>query len=189
MVRFRNVLLYILEAKSCNGSDRCDMVLNRLYARQLRSEFLSQLQGIESYGKDNGHILFLISATNKPWDVDSAFLRPGRFGTKVYVGLPDAPARQYMIEKRLKKIAEKGVVEIRDGIDVETIVEQTNGFNGSDISNLLDHIEEISIIRGVECGEKYICTEDFDRALQDVSSSVQSDDIRNLMEWKVANDN
>ena len=44
------------------------------YAKQLRSEFLSQLQGVESYGKDTGNILFLIAATNKPWDIDSAFI-------------------------------------------------------------------------------------------------------------------
>ena len=159
------------------------------YARQLRSEFLSQLQGIESYGKEREQILFLIAATNKPWDVDSAFLRPGRFGTKIYVGLPDAPARRYMLEKRLQKISEKGVVEIRGEIDLTAIVERTNGFNGSDISNLLDRIEEISIIRGVESGEKYICEADFDQALQEVSSSVQSDDIQNLMRWKAENDN
>ena len=51
------------------------------YAKQLRSEFLAQLQGIESYGEDTGNILFLIAATNKPWDIDSAFIRPGSRST------------------------------------------------------------------------------------------------------------
>jgi SpoVK/Ycf46/Vps4 family AAA+-type ATPase len=73
------------------------------YAKQLRSELLAQLQGIESYGKDTGNILYLIASTNKPWDMDSAFIRPGRFGTRIYVGLPDDEARKYMIEKRLSK--------------------------------------------------------------------------------------
>ena len=77
------------------------------YAKQLRSELLAQLQGIEAYSKDSGNILYLIAATNKPWDIDSAFIRPGRFGTRIYVGLPDDNARRYMIEKRFNKIKEK----------------------------------------------------------------------------------
>ena len=158
------------------------------YAKQLRSEFLAQLQGVESYGKDKGNILFLICATNKPWDIDSAFLRPGRFGTKVYVGLPDAPAREYMVNKRIEKIAKKGIVDIQDDLDIANVVEKTNGFNGSDITNLLDRIEELSIIRGIESGEKYIGNADFENALNDIHSSVQTEDLIKLKEWRNEND-
>lgn len=156
--------------------------------RQLRSELLSQLQGIDSYKKDTNKILFLIAATNKPWDIDSAFLRPGRFGTKVYVGLPDEAAREYIIAKRLEKILSKGVVTLREDIDIAKAVAGTDGFNCSDIGNLLDKIEEISIIRGIDSGEKYICDDDFSRAFEDVHSSVQADDIKKLDEWKEEND-
>lgn len=157
------------------------------YAKQLRSEFLSQLQGIESYGKEKNNILFLIAATNKPWDVDSAFIRPGRFGTRIYVGLPDAPARKYLIEHRLEKLSGKGVVSVSDDVDIEVVVEKTNGFNGSDMSNLLDRVEEISALRGIETGEKCIKQEDFDIALTQITSSVQKEDIEKLLEWKGEN--
>lgn len=157
------------------------------YAKQLRSEFLAQLQGIESYGKQSGNILFLVAATNKPWDIDSAFIRPGRFGTRVYVGLPDFEARKYMIEKRLKKLGEKGVVKILDDINVDEITEKVEGYNCSDISNLLDAIEESSILRGIRTGEKYVGMEDFEKGLEEIKSSVQRDDIERLMEWKGEN--
>lgn len=158
------------------------------YAKQLRSEFLAQLQGIEEYGKSKGNILFLIAATNKPWDIDSAFIRPGRFGTRIYVGLPDAPARRYMIDRRLEKIGKKGIVRIDDGVDLDAIVERTNGFNGSDMTNYLDRVEEISALRGIETGEKSITAADFDAAAEDVTSSVQREDIEKLLEWKKANE-
>ena len=158
------------------------------HAKQLRSEFLAQLQGVESYSKDKGNILFLVAATNKPWAIDSAFLRPGRFGTRVYVGLPDAPAREYMIKKRFNKIEKKGVVTIADDIDFEKAVEATNGFNGSDITNLLDKIEEISVIRSVISGEKVITAGDVEKALEEIHSTVQADDIVKLKEWKGEND-
>ena len=158
------------------------------YSRQLRSELLAQIQGIDSYNSNNGNILFLIASTNKPWEVDSAFVRPGRFGTKVYVGLPDEKARTYMIENRFKKILEKGIVNISDDINVLDIVERTNGFNGSDITNLLDRVEEISAIRGLKTGEKVINLNDFDKAFDNVKSSVQLDDIEKLTAWKNSND-
>lgn len=157
------------------------------YARQLRSELLAQIQGVESYGEQTGNILFLIAATNKPWDVDSAFVRPGRFGTPLYIGLPEDEAREYIILSRLNKIKNKGIVSVNNDIDVKMIVEQTNGFNGSDITNLLDRIEEISVIRGVRTGDKYICQDDVEKALENIHSSVQIEDIEKLMAWKEQN--
>lgn len=157
------------------------------YAKQLRSELLAQLQGIESYGKDNGNILFLIAATNKPWEIDSAFIRPGRFGTRVYVGLPDACARRYIIENRLNKLKEKGIVEIRNDIILDDVISETEGFNGSDLTNYMDKIEEISILRSMNSGEKYIEGKDFEDALKEIKSSVQKSDIEKLMAWKGEN--
>lgn len=163
-------------------------VTRATHAKQLRSEFLAQLQGIDSYKKDKGNVLFLIAATNKPWDIDSAFLRPGRFGTRIYVGLPDAEAREYMINRHLQKLRTRGIVSISDDLDVQKVVEATNGFNGADISNLLDKMEEISLLRSVETGEKVISAEDLDKALEDVHSTVQSEDIQKLKEWRAEND-
>ena len=158
------------------------------HAKQLRSEFLAQLQGVDSYSKDKGNILFLVSATNKPWAIDSAFLRPGRFGTRVYVGLPDAPARRYIIEKRFEKIQKAGKVTVSSEIDITKAVEATNGFNCSDISNLLDKIVENSAIRSLETGEKIIMPADVEKALEEIHSTVQADDIVKLKEWKGEND-
>ena len=154
------------------------------YAKQLRSELLSQMQGIEAYSGKTNNILFLIAATNKPWDIDSAFVRPGRFGIAVYVGLPDAEARRYMIVKRMDKLRAKGVVQVKEDVDVDGVVAATEGYNGSDIGNYLDKVEEISIMRGLRGGGKYIGNEDFLAAAEQVRSTVQKADIARLMEWK-----
>ncbi len=157
------------------------------YAKQLRSELLAQLQGIESYGKNTGNILYLIAATNKPWDMDSAFIRPGRFGTRIYVGLPDDEARRYIVTNRLNKLQQASLVKVDEDIDIDSIVETTKGFNGSDMTNMLDKVEEISIVRSIECGEKYITTDDFDQALMTVKSTVQRSDIEKLNDWNRMN--
>ena len=157
-------------------------------AKQLRSEFLAQLQGVESYSnKNQNKILYLIAATNKPWDIDSAFLRPGRFGTKVYVGLPDKEARKYMVNKKIEKIKKRGIVNIADDIDIDLLADLTHGFNGADISNFLDKAVEISAIRNISSPNKDLVMEDFNKSLEKVSSSVQIDDIVKLDEWRKEN--
>ncbi|MBQ8358160.1 MAG: AAA family ATPase [Clostridia bacterium] len=182
--RFPCAVIYFDEMDSLTPK-----VTRATHAKQMRSEFLSQLQGIDSYKGNNDNILFLVAATNKPWDIDSAFLRPGRFGTKIYVGLPDADARAYIINKRLDKIRKRGIVSVSDEIDVPAIVEATNGYNCSDISGLMNRIEEISVLRGVKTGSKVILPDDVTAALQDVRSSVQSEDIQRLKAWRDENDN
>ncbi len=179
---FPCAVIYFDEMDSIAQKDTRSIV-----SKQLRSELLAQLQGVESYGKDTGNILFLIAATNKPWEMDSAFLRPGRFGTRIYVGLPDAEARKYMINDRLNKVKESGVVAVDPDVDAEAIAEATSGYNGSDMTNLLDKVEELSILRGIEDGAKYIAYSDFETALQNVKSSVQKSDIEKLDAWRRSN--
>ena len=67
------------------------------------------------------------------------------------------------------------------------IVEATNGFNGADMTNLLDRVEEISALRGITTGEKAIKQEDFLKALEEITPSVQKEDIEKLLEWKNTN--
>lgn len=164
----------------------CPAITRSQVARQFRSELLRQMQGLESYGKETGNILYLIGATNKPWDIDPAFVRPGRFGTRVYVGLPDMEARKYMIESKLSKIRNSGKVVVQD-INVDEIVTATEGFNGADLSYLLDIVQEVSISRASNGNNKIISMDDFIIALGKINSSVQEKDIEKLNEWKEKN--
>ena len=61
-------------------------------------QFLAELDGMA--GKHPG--LLLIGATNVPWMIDDAAMRPGRFDEKIYVPLPDLPARQRILELNLR---------------------------------------------------------------------------------------
>lgn len=61
-------------------------------ARRIKTEFLVQMQGV---GKGNAGILVL-GATNTPWELDPAIRR--RFEKRVYIPLPEAPARKTMFK-------------------------------------------------------------------------------------------
>ena len=179
---FKCAVIFFDEIESiCPASTRAQ------HAKQIRSELLRQIQGLDAYGKETGNILFLIAATNKPWDIDPAFVRPGRFGTRVYVGLPDEPARRYMIESRLNKIKAGGIVTIAKDVNIDAIVASTENFNGADMGNLLDEVQEVSIMRSAVGEDKIINQSDFDNVLSRITSSVQKKDLDKLEEWKNEN--
>ena len=165
----------------------CPVSTRAQHAKQIRSELLRQIQGLDAYGKENDKILFLIAATNKPWDIDPAFVRPGRFGTRVYVGLPDEPARRYMIESRLNKIKAAGIVTIADDVNIDAIVAATENFNGADMGNLLDEVQEVSIMRSATGKDKFINQSDFKNVLSRITSSVQKKDLEKLEAWRNEN--
>lgn len=68
-------------------------------AGRIVNQLLTELDSVAS---DNEG-LFVLAATNQPWDVDSALRRPGRFDRTVLVLPPDAPARASILQYHLRE--------------------------------------------------------------------------------------
>jgi transitional endoplasmic reticulum ATPase len=88
------------------------------------------LQELEGFDRGADRALLFIGATNKPWMLDEAVMRPGRFDTRVYVGLPDAPARFKLLEIHLagKPLA--------DDVDLGVLCDRLEGHSGADIKHI-----------------------------------------------------
>ena len=65
---------------------------------RLVTQFLSDVGGF----KDSPNTLLLLGATNKPWEIDEAVFRTGRFDEKLHIGVPDAAARLGMLKRSFK---------------------------------------------------------------------------------------
>src|SRR5579863_1042783 len=89
------------------------------------SQLLTELDGVQSL---NGVVV--LAATNRIDIVDPALLRAGRFDKLIQIPLPDKPARREIL-----KIHTKGVPIAKD-VDVERIVDLSEGFSGADMSAL-----------------------------------------------------
>lgn len=146
-------------------------------------EFLAQMQGVGSSEEKNK--ILVIGATNKPWKLDGAFLRPGRFDDKIYVPLPDAESRRRIIEHRLKD------VPICESLDVDCIVKSTDGYNGADMDYLCEKAKENAIKRTIwdESAERVITNDDFIQAYAVIKSSVLESDREEMEKWVKANQN
>lgn len=146
------------------------------------TELLTQMNGIQDDNGKDGKSLLILAATNMPWKLDSAFLRPGRFDERIYVGLPDAEARRGIIEHQIEG------VPISSDINMDEIVDATNGFNCADVVHVVTKAKQNAVERDKEKGQQSrLCKSDFNSALDCCTSSVIRNDIEKMMTWRQEN--
>jgi transitional endoplasmic reticulum ATPase len=99
------------------------------------SVFLSEFDGLSAA---NDGVLVL-AATNVPWSVDPAFRRPGRFDRTLFVPPPDKEARAAILRRQIAKVPHV------PGLDVGPIAEQTAGFSGADLAEIIMTASDLAI--------------------------------------------
>lgn len=135
------------------------------------------MQGVGSSA--NKAVIIVIAATNKPWAIDSAFMRPGRFDEKIYIPLPDLEARKRLFELQLKKLP------ISSDLDFDYLAKITYGFNGADIKEVCEKLKMSAINDSLEKGEEQtIGMDDVHRVEDSIKSSVSLEDIERLQEFE-----
>ncbi|WP_070119683.1 ATP-binding protein [Bacillus marinisedimentorum] len=126
----------------------------------------SMLTEMESVHTDTDKLL-IIGATNMPWDVDSAFKRPGRFDKLVFVPPPDLAARTAIFEL---KLAGK---PIAPGVSAGELAALTEYYSGADIENVIETATENVLTEIMETGqERLIEMEDLIKAVEETSPST-----------------
>lgn len=103
--------------------------------------FLTKVDGFKK--PKECEMLLLIAATNRPWAIDSAMLRGGRFDTHIYVGNPDEKARLFLIKKEFSNI------ELAD-FSVNYLSDKLSGFGGADIVAICRKIKQIAYRRALK---------------------------------------
>jgi transitional endoplasmic reticulum ATPase len=136
------------------------------------------LQGVEGFDKKAGRPILLMGATNVPWQLDTAMLRPGRFDEKVYIPLPDAPARREMLRQYLSKRP------VAEEVDLDALAVRLEGYSGADIKYLCDRAAVIPFLQSVASGEEgRITPQVIEDVLHDTQPSVTPDMLRRFTEW------
>jgi len=88
------------------------------------------LQELEGFDRNADRALLFVGATNQPWLLDEAMLRPGRLDAKVYIGLPDAPARFKLLEIHF------GDRPLAEDVDFGELCDRLDGYSGADIKHI-----------------------------------------------------
>ncbi|KAG9263464.1 katanin p60 ATPase-containing subunit A-like 2 isoform X1 [Astyanax mexicanus] len=96
-------------------------------SRRMKTELLVQMDGL-ARSKD---LVFVLAASNLPWELDHAMLR--RLEKRILVGLPSDPARKAMINHWLPPVSNNGGIELRTELAYDILAQETEGYSGSDI--------------------------------------------------------
>ncbi len=131
-------------------------------ARTTVNQLLTELDGV---GSDNEGV-FVLAATNHPWDVDPALRRPGRLDRTLLVLPPDRDAREAILRTHLRQ-------RPVEGIDTRKLAKATEGFSGADLAHLCESASENALMDSVDTGTvRMIGMGDFTRALAEVRPST-----------------
>ena len=138
---------------------------SRTSSDSIRNAVNQLLLELDSVGHSNEGV-FVLAATNHPWDVDPALRRPGRFDRTLLVLPPDEEARRAIWTHHLKG-------RPIENIDVKRLAKRTDGYTGADIAHAVDSASELALMDAAETGDlRMITMADLESALGDVRPSI-----------------
>ncbi|KAK4916542.1 AAA+-type ATPase [Elasticomyces elasticus] len=111
--------------------------------------------------------VYVLAATNKPESLDPALLRPGRFDSLVYVGLPTAEARHEILN-----IALHGQPVPVATAEITRLVSETEGYSGAEVVGVCQVAKMATVKRRIRGGNVAMASEDFEEGFRQVTKGV-----------------
>jgi SpoVK/Ycf46/Vps4 family AAA+-type ATPase len=148
---------------------------------RVRNQFLKEMDGIIDKGKSI-HV-YVIGATNKPWDLDWAFIR--RFQKRILVPLPDHHTRLMMFKLYTSHL------KLAPDVDLHELARLSEGFSGSDIRDVCQAAQLRIIGEFFESGQaanksakpRFLTMDDFRQILEERKPSVSLDMLSLYNRW------
>ncbi len=148
---------------------------------RVKNQFLKEMDGIMDKGKAL-HV-YVIGATNKPWDLDWAFIR--RFQKRILVPLPDNHTRLMMLKHYT------GNLQIDNDVDLPELTRLSEGFSGSDIRDvcqsaqlsLIGEFFELGLALDKKAQPRSLKMTDFRQIFEERKPSVSVDMLSLYNRW------
>lgn len=133
-------------------------------ARNVVNQLLSEMDSVDA---DNEGV-FVLAATNHPWDVDTALRRPGRLDRTLLVLPPDGAARMAILQLQSRQ-------RPIDKIDFKWLAEKTAEFSGADLVHLFESAVELAMEDSLTSGRvRRVEMNDFKKALKEIKPSTRA---------------
>ena len=126
------------------------------------NQTLNQLL-VEMDGFESTETIIVLAATNRPEMLDTALLRPGRFDRQITIQTPDVKGREEILK------IHGANKKFESGLDFKEIAEDTAGFTGAELANVLNEAAIVATINK----HKAITREDLDEAVKKVTVGIQ----------------
>ena len=115
----------------------------------------------------NAKNVFIIGATNRPDQIDSALLHPGHLDQLIYIPLPDEPSRLSILKACLKKSA------VVSEVDLSFLAKNTHGFSGADLMEICQRVAKLAIWASINADIRAAKREVEDAKMEDNSKEAE----------------
>jgi SpoVK/Ycf46/Vps4 family AAA+-type ATPase len=147
---------------------------------RVRNQFLKEMDGI--IDKKNPIHVYVIGSTNKPWTLDTPFIR--RFQKRIYVKPPRYNERFEMIKLYIESL------NTSEDLEIEELANLTEGFSGSDIMDICQSVQlvvnseffESGILRS-QMQPRAINMQDFLETIKRRKPSISQDSLNVYEKW------
>ena len=126
------------------------------------NQTLNQLL-VEMDGFESEETVIVLAATNRPEMLDTALLRPGRFDRQITIQTPDVKGREEILK------IHGANKKFEEGLDFRVIAEETAGFTGAELANILNEAAIVATINK----HRVITKEDLEEAIRKVTVGIQ----------------
>lgn len=115
-----------------------------------------------------------MASTNRPWDLDSALIRPGRFDALVHVPLPHAQER-----KEILRIHCKGV-NVDDDVNFDILAQDTTHFSGAELRALCRE----AVLESQAQDASSVNSAAFGRVLSTMHPATAENEVMQYQQWQ-----
>lgn len=156
----------IVAAKRGGNSSGSNTVGERLL-----STLLTEMDGLEQ-----AKGILVLAATNRPYAIDSALMRPGRFDLVLYVPPPDLEARYEILQVHTRRI------KVASDVDLRQLAKDTELFNGAELEGLCREAGFLALREDISA--KIVCNRHFRTARNSLKPSLTREDIVSYSSFK-----
>ena len=141
------------------------------------------LQELEGFDRSTASKpLLFVGATNEPWSLDNAVMRPGRFDAKVYVPLPDEPARHKLLEIYF------GSRPLAPDVEFADLVKRLEGYSGADVKAVAEKAATIPFMEAIAGTEpRPVTMQDITTVIAETPPSVHKKDLMRFEQFAAEN--
>jgi len=169
--------------------DECDSLLRKpgggddaSQDAKIVNSFKASWDGVVDTSTNEGSNVFVIGATNKPQDLDSAIIRPGRMDFRVLVSLPNREGRLRLLQRKMTKDGRQ-----YDAAAEQKVLDHTDGYSGADMEAVCKEaaMGPVRDILRLPMGTplRSISVADFERAWRSVPRSADDVEVQALHDW------
>lgn len=131
---------------------------------RLLSTLLTEMDGLEQ-----AKGILVLAATNRPYAIDAALMRPGRFDLVLYVPPPDTEARYEVLRVHTRNMS------VDPDIDLRKLAEDTELFTGAELEGLCKEAGIVALREDIAA--TVVCNRHFQRVRKSLKPALTRKEV------------